>query len=284
MQDYEGTSRELLACALRNSLYQGQWYAWQKKPRGSPLLKTPPERVVFFLQNHDQLANTLKGERLQVVAGHARARALTTFLLLLPQTPMLFMGQEFFSSSPFLFFVDHNPELQAAVNKGRNQFLSQFESARHAIEVEGHKVPAVGEAFKLSRLDVRERERNVGPLTLHREVLRLRREDPVFGTQDPRRLLGATLSEHALALRYLGEEEEGDRLLLLNLGTELRCEPCPEPLLAPIPGRRWKLVLSSDECRFGGMGADFPTGEGRWTIPGQCALVLAPEEKTETKK
>jgi maltooligosyltrehalose trehalohydrolase len=280
--DYCGTAQELLSCALRNSLYQGQYYRWQKKRRGSPLLRTPPEHIVFYLQNHDQLANTLRGQRLHLAAGHSRARALTTLLLLLPQTPMLFMGQEFFASSPFLYFVDHKPELQRLVHKGRNEFLSQFESARQALEEEGMVVPIGEEAFRASKLDWSERTHHEEALRLHQELLRLRREDPVFAAQDPGRLAGAVLSRHALVLRYFGSGQEGDRLLLLNLGTGLDLEPCPEPLLAPEPGKIWRLLLSSEHVRYGGMGAPALPREGRLRVPGQTALVLtSTEEKKE---
>lgn len=277
--DYRGTAQELVSCALRNSLYQGQWYAWQKKSRGSILRGTAPERVVFYLQNHDQVANFLRGERLHRLAGAPIARALTTFWLLLPQTPLLFMGQEYFASQPFVFFVDHVPELQQKVNQGRAEFVAQFASARCALEREGYHLPVVDEALHLSRLDPAERE---GPghreaLALHKALLTLRRTDPCFSAQDPARIEGATLSERALVLRYAGEQG-GDRLLLLNLGTDLRLEPCPEPLLAPLPGTRWGLLLSSEEIRFGGGGVCHPDGTGTWLVPGHTALVLATEE------
>jgi maltooligosyltrehalose trehalohydrolase len=281
LTDYGGSAQELLSCALRNSLYQGQYYRWQKKRRGSPLLRTPPEHLVFYLQNHDQLANTLRGQRLHELAGKARARALTTLLLLLPQTPLLFMGQEFFASSPFLYFVDHKPELQKLVQKGRDEFLCQFSSACEAIKKEGHVVPIGEEAFQASKLDWSERTRHAEALALHRELLRLRREDPVFAAQDPTRLAGAVLSSQALVLRYFGTGQEGDRLLLLNLGTGMDLEPCPEPLLAPEPGKYWSVLLSSEHVRYGGMGAPALPGEGRLRVPGQTALVLT---STEEKK
>ncbi len=79
----------------------------------------------------------------------------------------------------------------------------------------------------LSKLDWSERERNAEALALHADLLRLRREDPVFAAQDLKRLAGAVLSPHALVLRYFGSGQEGDRLVLLNLGTELELEPMP---------------------------------------------------------
>ncbi len=279
LQDYQGTPAELLACALRNGLYQGQWYGWQQQRRGTPLWTQPPERVVFFLQNHDQIANGLGGQRLHHLAGERRARALTTCFLLLPQTPMLFMGQEWFAGPRFDFFADHGGELGEAVKRGRETFLSQFPTAAHAIRSEGFHPPAGEEAFRRSRLDPAERERegHRGPLALHRELLKLRREDPLFSSQDPRAVAGAALSPEALALRFSAGGE--DRLLLLNLGATLRLQPCPEPLLALPRGRRWRLLLSSEEVRFGGAGASFPTGEeAPFLVPGQAAVVLRGEE------
>lgn len=277
--DYRGTAQELLSCALRNSLYQGQYYAWQKKRRGSPLLRMPPEKAIFFLQNHDQLANTLRGERLHMLAGLPRARALTTFFLLLPQTPMLFMGQEFFASSPFLYFVDHKAELQEQVKRGRDAFLSQFPSARHAFQEEGFEVPIDERAFQRSKLDWSERERNAEALALHRDLLRLRREDPVFAARDATRLAGAVLGPQALVLRWFGSGQDGDRLLLLNLGATLSLEPCPEPLLAPEPGKIWRTLLCSEQARYGGQGAPAQEEHGRLCAPGQTALVLMSTEE-----
>ncbi|MDY7230750.1 malto-oligosyltrehalose trehalohydrolase [Hyalangium rubrum] len=281
LMDYCGSAQELLSCALRNSLYQGQYYQWQKKRRGSPLLRTPPEQVVFYLQNHDQLANMLRGQRLHQIAGAARARALTTLLLLLPQTPMLFMGQEFFASSPFLYFVDHKSELQKLVQKGRNDFLCQFPSACQALQQEGYEAPIGEEAFRASKLNWSEWDAHSEARALHADLLRLRREDPVFAAQEPSKLAGAVLGPHALVLRYFGSGQGGDRLLLFNLGTGLDLEPCPEPLLAPEPGKIWRLLLSSEHSRYGGMGTPALPGEGRVRIPGQTALVLtSTEEKT----
>jgi maltooligosyltrehalose trehalohydrolase len=234
--------------------------------------------VVFYLQNHDQVANSLRGERLHQVAGASRARALTTFWLLLPQTPMLFMGQEFFASSPFLYFVDHHPELQELVRQGRSGFLSQFPSIAQAL-ADGYTPPFGEEAFRLSKLDWSERERNAEALALHRDLLTLRREDPVFAAQDQRRMAGATLSSSALVLRYFGSEQEGDRLVLLNLGEALELEPCPEPLLAPRAGNKWRLILASEHVRYGGMGTSHLSEEGRLRVPSQTALVLTSEER-----
>ncbi len=268
--DYRGTASELLSCVRFGSLYAGQWYAWQQQRRGTPLHDLPPEQLVYFVQNHDQIANLAMGDRLQVF-GEPRLRAMTVFWLLLPYTPLLFMGQEFFASTPFLYFVDHKPELQAQVREGRRGFVMQFPSTKHALDSEGVD-PDIGEvAFRRSRLDWTDAEKNERAVALHRELLRLRREDPVFASRT--RPEGGVLDEEMLVLRWFGSDR-GDRLLLLNLGADVTWDPCPQPLLAPPPGGAWRPLLSSKEVRFGGHGAVFPEGTGRWQIPGQCALVL----------
>src|SRR5690606_33709546 len=124
-------------------LFQGQYYHWQKKPRGTPTTGLPACAFVAFVQNHDQIANTLYGARLGAMTSPGRARALTALLLLAPQTPMLFMGQEYGASQPFTFFADHNPELARLVHRGRREFVAQFkpyatERAQERVRSEEH--------------------------------------------------------------------------------------------------------------------------------------------------
>ena len=124
--DYRGTAQELLSVVKQGFVYQGQRYDWEDKPRGTVVKDEPAEGFVFYLQNHDQIANHLYGDRLHTFAGPARIRALTALFLLAPETPMLFMGQEFGASSPFMFFADHGEDLGRKVYEGRKKFLSEF--------------------------------------------------------------------------------------------------------------------------------------------------------------
>src|SRR5262249_12726579 len=126
--DYYGSPQEFVSALKRGYLYQGQRNIRQQKPRGTPTFGLAPERFVFYLQSHDQVANSLRGERLHDLGSPAMCRAMTALLLLGPGTPMLFQGQEFAASSPFLYFGDHEPELARAMAEGRRKFLSQFGS------------------------------------------------------------------------------------------------------------------------------------------------------------
>src|SRR5690606_26079812 len=108
--DYFGTPQELISSAKYGFLYQGQRYRWQNQRRGTPSFGTPPRRFVTFSENHDHPANTAVGELLHAVSSPGAHRALTALLLLGLGTPMLFQGQEFSASAPFLYFADHEPE------------------------------------------------------------------------------------------------------------------------------------------------------------------------------
>jgi maltooligosyltrehalose trehalohydrolase len=93
--DYRGTPQEFISSAKRGFLYQGQRYAWQKKTRGSSTAGLNPERFINYLQNHDQVANSLRGLRAHQLVSGSRFRALTALLLLpldIPAGPKFFSG------------------------------------------------------------------------------------------------------------------------------------------------------------------------------------------------
>ncbi|HEV2845967.1 MAG TPA: malto-oligosyltrehalose trehalohydrolase, partial [Thermoanaerobaculia bacterium] len=237
-KDYKGSPQEMISLVKHGFLYQGQRYAWQEKRRGTSALGLPLAVFVNYLQNHDQVANSARGDRCQKLAAPGVFRAITALLLLGPSTPMLFQGQELCASSPFLYFADHNPELAAAVRKGRLEFLSQFPSIAQPETQAGVPDPASPETFERCKLDLTERQRHATCYAMHRDLLRLRREDPVFREQGKGHLDGAVLAPEAFVLRFFGRDA-GDRLLVVNLGTDLDLEPAPEPLLAPLTGLRW---------------------------------------------
>ncbi|UAK23308.1 malto-oligosyltrehalose trehalohydrolase [Sphingomonas nostoxanthinifaciens] len=116
----EAPAERLARCLAEGFIYQGQGSPNQKgKPRGSPSGHLPPTRFVSFLQNHDQIGNRALGERLTLLTSRERLRAATGLLLLCPQIPLTFMGDETGSESPFLFFTDFHDELADAVREGR---------------------------------------------------------------------------------------------------------------------------------------------------------------------
>jgi maltooligosyltrehalose trehalohydrolase len=257
-------------------LFQGQYYNWQEQGRGTPALDLPPWAFVNFLDNHDQVANSGTGLRCHALTAPGRYRALTALLLLAPGTPMLFQGQEFAASAPFHFFADHRPELAACVSSGRTEFLTQFPSLKESDGRPAVPEPHAPATFARCKLDPDEVERNGWAVALHRDLLRLRREDPTFRRQQPRGVDGAVLGNEALVLRFWGERSEEDRLLLLNMGVDLECRPMPEPLLAPPVGCRWQITWSSEHAQYGGGGIAPMSLDGSWVLPGTTAVVLSP--------
>ena len=273
---FTGAPQEFVSAAKYGYLYQGQWYAWQSQPRGTPGLDLPPSAYVNFIQNHDQVSNSARGERPDMLATKGRYRAMTALLLLAPGTPMLFQGQEFGATTPFLFFCDHKAEIAKLIREGRAKFLSQFPSLSLPEMQEILADPGNPHTFEISKLDFSEREKNSQSYRLHKDLIALRRRDPVFANPQPRSTDGAVLSADAFLLRYFSSGH-GDRLLLVNLGTDLYMKPSPEPLLAPVAGKPWRVLWSSEDPKYGGLGTFPPDPRDNWRIHGNAAVVLTSE-------
>jgi maltooligosyltrehalose trehalohydrolase len=281
--DYLGKAQEFISAIKYGYLYQGQWYKWQKQRRGTSGLDLKPAAFVTFIQNHDQVANTATGERAHKLTSPGRFRAMTALVLLAPGTPMLFMGQEFAASAPFLYFADHQPELAELVRKGRAEFLEQFRSYATPETQAALTDPASVETFEKCKLDHTERERHRQVYEMHRDLLKLRRTDRRFSKQAPRGVDGAVLADEAFVLRYFGDGE--DRLLIVNFGADLHLNPAPEPLLAAPAGRRWVTLWSSEDPRYGGSGTPpLDTEKDNWRIPGHAAVALTPVPDSESSE
>jgi maltooligosyltrehalose trehalohydrolase len=282
--DYLGSPQEFISAAKYGFLFQGQWYKWQKQRRGTPTFAMPPTAFVTFLENHDQIANSGRGLRSHALTSPGRLRAMTALLLLGPGTPMLFQGQEFAASSPFLFFADHNPDLSKLVRKGRAEFLAQFPSVAQPIVLAGLADPGNPETFERCKLDPTEREKNRVIVDLHRDLLRLRREESAFRTPRIGSVDGAVLEAEAFVLRFFGPTPGGpdDRLLVLNFGRDVHQHPSPEPLLAPPADHRWQTLWTSDDPKYAGGGTPpLDTTADNWHVPGQTAVVLRPVKSDE---
>lgn len=139
-RDYADAPAQALARALREGfVYQGEPSAYRNgQRRGTPSGDLPPTAFVSFLQNHDQIGNRAFGERLTVLADERALRAAIALLLLSPQVPLIFMGEEAGAREPFLYFTDYGPELAKAVTEGRRAEFAHFkafseESARQRI-------------------------------------------------------------------------------------------------------------------------------------------------------
>jgi maltooligosyltrehalose trehalohydrolase len=167
------------------------------------------------------------------------------------------------------------------VQEGRGEFLDQFPSIAYSHTEFVMGLPHDRRTFERCKLNDEERRTNAHILALHRDLLKLRREDPVFSAQRSDSIHGAVLGPEAFVLRFFGSFH-GDRLLLVNLGRELRLRPAPEPLLAPPEGTHWEILWSSDNPRYEKRFVEFEAENstnlyrkaGTWNIPAHCAVVM----------
>ena len=228
--------------------------------------------LVNFLQNHDQVSVLLPGgHRLHQLTSPGRWRSLTALLLLGPGTPMLFQGEEFAASSPFLYFADHEPGLARRVREGRAKFLAQFASLADPAVQATLPDPGAPETFQRSRLDNAERARHPEAVRLHRDLLALRRTGAALD-RGPR-VEATALSEHALALR--ADRGRGrSTLLLVNFGVDLDLGEGAAAITAPPTGGTWRFRWSSDDVAYGGPG--IPDAARRGLLaPGESAVLFS---------
>jgi maltooligosyltrehalose trehalohydrolase len=276
--DHHGTPQELVSAAKHGFLFQGQRYSWQKQGRGTRTDSVEPAAFVTFLENHDQLANSGDGSRVHQRSAPGAFRAMTALFLLMPGTPMLFQGQEFGATAPFLYFADHHPELAAAVAKGRGEFVTQFPSLASS-EVQARlAVPHARDTFDRCTLQWEEFDRHVAVRRLHEDLLALRRGAVAFRQQRAGAVDGAVLGPGTFVLRYETQISRDERLLIVNLAADVTAAAFPEPLLAPPDGCDWVNDWSSEDPVYGGVGTPQVCTDSGWHIPGLSATVLKPRE------
>ncbi|MEP7312682.1 MAG: malto-oligosyltrehalose trehalohydrolase [Pseudomonadota bacterium] len=162
--------------------YQGDESEYEQgRRRGEPSATLPPSAFMNFLQTHDQVGNRAQGERLAQLASSDEAlTAAVVILLLAPQPPMLFMGEEWAASQPFTYFCDFEPDLMSKVRDGRRREFASFARFSAAVADGADKLPDPGavQTFLDAQLDWNclDEPRHARWLALHRRLLKIRRE------------------------------------------------------------------------------------------------------------
>jgi maltooligosyltrehalose trehalohydrolase len=243
--------RSQLERALRDGwVYAGQYSPYRGRRHGRPPQGVEPGQLVVYCQNHDQVGNRLAGERLGRRVGFAAAKLAAAMVLLSPFVPLLFMGEEYDESAPFLYFTSHrDPALGRAVREGRRREFTAF--GWDSLPPD----PQAAETFTASRLDwtLRRHGRHAQMLRWYRELLRLRREHPALGASgaapaaNPRRGFELELPAAGGPLVLRRSHGNAEALMVANLDRE----PCSLP--APADAT-WRRVLDSEDVRFGGDG------------------------------
>ena len=256
-QDYaDATAVRLARCLKDGFVYQGEPSPHRGgKRRGTNSGDLPPTAFVLFLQNHDQIGNRAFGERLTALANPAALEAAIALQLLCPQIPMLFMGEEHGSISPFQFFTDHNPDLAKAVREGRRREFSGFPEFSDAAQLAKIPDPNAIETFERSRPEPNPAGAGIRE-ELYRRLLSTRREEIVPRLSGAHSLDATAVGTAAVVARW--RMGDGSVLALAsNLGASE----------AAIPQQQGRILFASTEV------AARATGEGMLSPYSTVALL-----------
>jgi maltooligosyltrehalose trehalohydrolase len=239
--------------------YAGRYSRYRRRRHGAPARDVPAERFIVCAQNHDQVGNRALGERLSALIGFEPLKLAAGVLLLSPFVPLLFMGEEYGETAPFLYFTDHgDPALAAAVREGRR---AEYPEA-------GAPDPQSPETFERSRLTrtLAREPRHHALLGLYTALIRLRKTVPAL----------AALSKTELDVRVVG----GGRIMVARrwrrddaVVAAFNFSASSSPAEVPIPAGRWTLLLDSADDRWAGPGRSAPE---QLPSKGAAALTLAP--------
>ena len=268
----------MIADALREPfVYDGRYSVHRRRRHGAPSTGVRRERFVVCVQNHDQVGNRARGDRLATLLLPAQQRLAAALLLLSPYMPLLFMGEEYGETNPFQYFVDHSDEqLIGAIREGRRR---EFESFDWTADVPD---PFDEETFRRSKLDMSKanEEPNARLLALYRDLLTIRREDPLM--RPGRARISVAYGEPGwitLLREPANDVAERASVALFN---------CSDRVAeVPLPGSEacaWTVRSSTDDVRYGGRGAVVAPVERTAAVPAWSAVLLSdPEVPSSTE-
>ena len=243
-ENYSGLLADVAESIEQGFLFQGQIRPASGERRGTRVSDEPARAFVFCSENHDQVGNRANGERLGHLIDRERYLAASAVLLFVPETVLLFQGQEYASSAPFLFFTDHHAELGKLVTEGRRKEFADFTAFADPIRREQIPDPQAESTYRRSVLDHGERERNADVYNLYRQLLGARRDDPVLQRQDRLATRARALGEHVLAIRRWREGRQ--RLLIANFGdAEATLQKLAGHILSIGDDSGWRILWTS---------------------------------------
>jgi maltooligosyltrehalose trehalohydrolase len=262
---YEDFGRtDQMAQALHEGfVYSGQYSPFRKRRHGSPSQDRPGRQFVVFSQNHDQVGNRMMGERLTSLVSFEALKLAAATVILSPNIPLLFMGEEYGERAPFLYFVSHSdPGLIEAVRRGRREEFSQFQGEGVPPD------PQSGETFLASKLHWEERQKgeHAALLAFYRELIRLRREIPALSSRNNDRRVTTTGKTLSMERPF----SRGSMLCLFNF------DNTDSAFTLSAHEGEWERVLDSSGTEWGGPGSQMParTSSGRRIVMRKESAVL----------
>ncbi len=252
LANFTGTGQELADTLAHGWHFRGQATPTSHQGRGTACAHLPPHAFCYCISNHDQVGNRAFGERLSFASTPAAYRAASALLCLAPYTPLIFQGQEWAASTPFLYFTDHNEELGRLVTEGRRKEFAGFAAFVDPEKVKTIPDPQAEATFASSKLRWEEGAAGVHAqtLALYREALRLRREEKaILARSDRANWQAVALGENTVAIAYTDTAAGEMCMVVVNLkGNDTHAAMIDE-------GPPVEVVFSSNAARFGGDGA-----------------------------
>ena len=264
-----GRADQLKKSLAEGFIYAGDYSIFRKRRHGISSRSVPAEQFVVFTQNHDQIGNRMKGERLTELVSLEAVKIAAGLTLLSPYIPLLFMGEEYGETAPFPYFVSHtDPELVEAVRRGRRE---EFISFGWSEEPPDPQSEATFRLAKLNRRLATQRE-HAGLYEYYRELIRLRKTMPALFRLD-KAGMAVSLSEDETVLTMLRRGAEGDVMAVFYFSTE------KGEITISAPKGIWKVILDSNDPGFAGPGSTVSgvlrsTDILKISVPGPSLIIL----------
>jgi maltooligosyltrehalose trehalohydrolase len=242
-----GQLSQLAKAYTHNFVYTWEFSKNRQRYHGADPSDCSPRQFVVFSQNHDQVGNRMLGDRLAHLVPFEAQKLIAAAVLLSPSIPLLFMGEEYGETAPFLYFVSHSdPSLIAAVRQGRREEFAEFHALGEAPD------PQAEETFQHSKLhwDLRHEGEHQQLWRFYQALLRLRREIPALKYADRQQLTVTCPTEHLLQLQRWHEQSQ--ILAWFNFSQ------VPVSVPVSFPAGTWKKLLNSADPEWGGPGAALP--------------------------
>ena len=243
-QDF-GRMEDLVKAFSEGYVYSGQFSEYRQRRHGNCSREIPAHKFIVFAQNHDQIGNRTLGERLTKLVSFEALKLCAGLVVLSPFVPLLFMGEEYGETAPFLYFTSHSdPDLIQAVRTGRKEDFAAFGWQQEPPDPQGEST------FAHSNLnhDLAKREPHRNLRDFYQELIRLRRSVPALRvlSKENADIKGFEKEKILLVTRWSSNSQV---FMAFNLGD------ADTPLAAPMPKGRWEKCLDSSDQRWGGRGS-----------------------------
>ncbi len=255
-----GSMGDLAEAYSEGFVYSGRYSSYRSRRHGNSSRHIAASQLVVFSQNHDQVGNRMRADRLSSLVSFEALKLAAGAVLLSPYIPLLFMGEEYGETAPFLYFISHSDgDLIEAVRKGRT---GEFAAFRWEGEIPD---PQDETTFRRSRIDIRLREtgRHSTLFSFHRELLMLRKDHPVLSRPSKEDMeVAAYEAERVLYVRRWNGSAQ--TAAAFHFGEN------PVTLALPVPPGEWDKLVDSADSRWEGIGSGNPDAvrsKGTATLP-----------------